>query len=110
MSITAGYWMITVRFRFDTILKPFINAPEIAMPAITVKNIPDKLYESLKMTAEKNHRSINSEILFCLEQQLQPRKIMPAEKLELIRSVRATVDKKKISAPEIRRAIKSGRP
>ena len=40
------------------------------MPAITVKNIPDDLYENLKLAAQVNHRSINSEIIACLEKEL----------------------------------------
>jgi len=38
------------------------------MPSITVKNIPDDLYKRLKLRAAANHRSINSEIIVCIEQ------------------------------------------
>ena len=38
------------------------------MATITVKNIPDALYEQLKQTAQLHHRSINSEIIVCIEQ------------------------------------------
>jgi plasmid stability protein len=37
------------------------------MPTITVKNIPTELYELLKQSAAANRRSINSEILTCIE-------------------------------------------
>ena len=37
------------------------------MATITVKNIPDDLYERLKEAAEINRRSINSEIIVCIE-------------------------------------------
>ena len=37
------------------------------MATITVKNIPDDVYEKLKRFAELNHRSINSEIIVCIE-------------------------------------------
>lgn len=33
----------------------------------TVKNIPPKIYEKLKKSAELNRRSINSEIIVCIE-------------------------------------------
>jgi len=38
------------------------------MTSITVKNIPEDLYERLKQRAEASHRSINSEIIVCIEQ------------------------------------------
>ena len=37
------------------------------MPAITVKNIPDDLYERLKESAQAHRRSINSEVIVCIE-------------------------------------------
>ena len=80
------------------------------MPAITVKNIPDKLYTALKASAESNHRSINSEILICLEQQLHPARMPPADRLERIQSLRASTGKKGFSSIDISKAIKSGRP
>ena len=43
------------------------------MPSLTIKNIPDELYVELKHTAEQHHRSINSEVIVCLEQSLLPR-------------------------------------
>ena len=44
------------------------------MRAITVKNIPDNLYQRLKQSATENRRSINSEILVCIEQTVQSQK------------------------------------
>ena len=40
------------------------------MPTLTVKNIPDALYERLKQSAAEHRRSLNSEILVCLERAL----------------------------------------
>ena len=37
------------------------------MATITVKNIPDEIYERLKGAASANRRSINREIIVCLE-------------------------------------------
>ena len=37
------------------------------MASITVKNIPADLYEHLKESAGANHRSLNGEIIACLE-------------------------------------------
>lgn len=36
------------------------------MPALTIKNIPESLFEQLKSAAELHRRSINSEILICI--------------------------------------------
>ena len=44
------------------------------MRAITVKNIPDNLYQRLKQSATENRRSLNSEILVCIERTVQSRK------------------------------------
>lgn len=38
------------------------------MTNVTVKNIPDTLYEQLKQAAQLHRRSINSEIIVCIEQ------------------------------------------
>ena len=40
-----------------------------AMATLTLKNIPDELHARLKESAERNRRSLNSEILFRLEGQ-----------------------------------------
>lgn len=47
------------------------------MPTITVRNIPTELYERLKWSAEVNRRSINSEIIVCIERALRSGKIDP---------------------------------
>lgn len=41
------------------------------MPTITVKNIPSDLYARLKQSAAENRRSINSEIIVCIERAVQ---------------------------------------
>jgi hypothetical protein len=40
------------------------------MPALTIKNIPDDLYIRLKEAARARRRSLNSEILYCVERTL----------------------------------------
>lgn len=47
------------------------------MPSLTVKNIPTELYERLKRSAEEHRRSINSEILVCLERALSSERMDP---------------------------------
>jgi len=59
------------------------------MSTITVKNIPPDLYEPLKMQATINRRSINSEIIIILEQQLAPKRIDPEQFLAEAHQLRA---------------------
>ena len=47
------------------------------MPSITLKNIPEKTYRQLKSAAKAHRRSINSEILTCVENSLQSSPIDP---------------------------------
>jgi len=47
------------------------------MPALTVKNIPKNSMKKLKLVADSHHRSLNSEILHCLETVLLRRKSVP---------------------------------
>jgi antitoxin FitA len=37
------------------------------MATLTVKNIPDDVYKRLKTQAARHHRSLNQEIIACLE-------------------------------------------
>ncbi|KAI9130977.1 FitA-like ribbon-helix-helix domain-containing protein [Acaryochloris sp. CCMEE 5410] len=80
------------------------------MANLTLKNIPDDLYELLKETANRNHRSINSELIACLEQMLLPNRLAPDQILANARAVRARVKTKKISAKDIADAKMMGRP
>jgi plasmid stability protein len=37
------------------------------MATLTLKDVPPKLHSALRKRAEKNRRSLNQEVLFCLE-------------------------------------------
>ena len=58
------------------------------MPALTVKNIPDALYEQLKESARAHRRSLNSEILYCVERTLVPYKFEVSDHLAIARRLR----------------------
>jgi plasmid stability protein len=58
------------------------------MATVTVKNIPDELYDRLKLIAEINRRSINSEIIMCIENTVISRPINLNEVLENARQLR----------------------
>ncbi|MDT8441853.1 MAG: Arc family DNA-binding protein [Desulfuromonadales bacterium] len=80
------------------------------MPALTIKNIPDTLYDKLKKTAQSHHRSLNSEIIHCLETVLAPKKIDVSERLQRAHRLRAVIPDGAISAADIDDAINQGRP
>lgn len=55
---------------------------------LTLKNVPDDIYERLKLAAQAHRRSINSEVIVCLESVLSARQITPAERLDRARRLR----------------------
>lgn len=79
------------------------------MPAITVKNIPDSLYSQLKQSAEVHHRSINSELIVCLEQVLTPQKIDKDILLSSAHSIRDRLNNFKVTEEELNNAKSAGR-
>jgi plasmid stability protein len=74
------------------------------MHSITVKNIPADIYESLKRSARRNRRSINSEIIVILEGSLQSKNIVPEEFLARARQIREKTANYEITDDEFKRA------
>lgn len=84
---------------------------EVAMSTnLTLKNIPDNIYDSLKQAALLNHRSLNSEVLACLEQILLPTRISPEARLERAKKLRSAFDNSHFHTEDIAAAIEQGRP
>lgn len=80
------------------------------MPAtMTLKNIPDEVYDRLKRSAEANRRSMNSEAIVCLEAVLLPTRITTAERLARARALRGTLPKGKFRARDIDALKREGR-
>lgn len=77
---------------------------------ITLKNIPDEIYESLKQAADAHHRSINSEAIACLERVLLPTKTSSEEQIARARQIREDLKGRKFKAADILKAIDAGRP
>ncbi|MGR3220262.1 MAG: FitA-like ribbon-helix-helix domain-containing protein [Candidatus Anammoxibacter sp.] len=78
------------------------------MQVITVKNIPDDIHKLLKDIAKLNHRSVNSEIIYCLEKYLKIVKIESGSILKKAQIVRSEI-KYRFSDTEIREAKNEGR-
>lgn len=79
------------------------------MASLTIKNIPDDLYDRLKQAASAHHRSVNSELIYCLESTLLPTKLTAAELTEAARALRGRVMAQSIDASEIDAAKNEGR-
>ncbi len=79
------------------------------MPGITLKNIPEALYQRLVDTARSHHRSLTKEILFALERHVQ----QPShDKMELLQRIRAVRDRysPNISETDVENWKGTGRP
>jgi hypothetical protein len=82
----------------------------IEVATVTVKNIPDDLYQRLKAVAEINRRSVNSEIIVCIERAVAGRRIDPERILENARFLRGLTAAHPISDEEFSQAKAEGRP
>ena len=60
---------------------------------LTLKNIPDVVYQRLKSSAKANRRSLNGEAIVCLENVLQPRDFHPEAFLQKVREMRSRMTK-----------------
>ena len=80
------------------------------MPSMTIKNIPEDLYQKLKSSAVANHRSLNGELIRILEERLCPKKLTAEEWIFRARKLREGVPAGKVSSEEISSAIEEGRP
>ena len=80
------------------------------MASITLKNIPEDLYELLRAQAETHHRSINSEMIHCLETVLRPNTIGVEERLARLRELRSRIQSGQFDTRGINAAIDRGRP
>ena len=77
---------------------------------LTLKNIPDTVYERLKASAELHRRSLNSEAIVCLESVLLPVRRTAEEHLVCARELRASLPQGKFSARDIDAAKRQRRP
>lgn len=66
---------------------------------LTLKNVPDEVYERLKASAESHRRSLNSEAIVCLEAVLLPSRVSVGERLARARSLRAALPKTRSKRP-----------
>lgn len=79
------------------------------MATLTIKNVPDELYQKLKESAEANRRSINSEVIYIIEQAVRPHRVNPDEILARARELREQLNVY-VTEEELNQAKDEGRP
>ena len=79
------------------------------MHSITIKNIPTDLYDKLKIKARENRRSINNEVINCLDRSLKSRQIDADEFISKIEFIHNKYKLPKITAKNLKEGIKEGR-
>jgi plasmid stability protein len=79
------------------------------MATLTIKNIPDHLYQNLKNQALSHHRSINSEVIVCLEKALEKNKPQLNIILKEARRLRTKTSKHKLTEKQLKNAKEQGR-
>lgn len=80
------------------------------MTSFTVKNIPPEIYKKLKKSAEINRRSINSEIIVCIENTVHSQAVDAGLILTKARKLRAHTKDFPITDDELTQAKIVGRP
>ena len=80
------------------------------MATLTIKNIPERLRQRLRESAEQHRRSINGEAIFCLEKALVGSRVDPEEFLARARALRARTPKVFATERDLRFAKNQGRP
>lgn len=80
------------------------------MATITIKNVPDELYEKLKETAAANRRSINSEVIHLIEQAVTARQLDPEAFIARARLLRERTVSYQLTDELLREARTAGRP
>jgi len=83
---------------------------ELSMTSITVKNIPPEIYEKLKRSAQLSHRSINSEIIACIERSVGSQPIDPDVLLTNARNLRERTSAYLITDQKYTHLKSKGRP
>ena len=77
---------------------------------LTLKNIPDSVYERLKASAEAHRRSLNSEAIVCLEAVLAVSSVTPGARLARARQLRSELSAAEFPARELDSLKRQGRP
>lgn len=91
-------------FYIDTIMVPS------DMPTLTLKNLPPETYRRLKEAARAHRRSLNSELIVCVERALGMRPASAEEIRRRAEELRARWQGPSLTLREIDRSKREGRP
>ncbi len=80
------------------------------MATLTVKNIPQSVVDRLKQRATLHRRSLNLEVITCLEAAVEARPVDPDALLAKIRSLRAKPNKIRLTDRLLTQLKAAGRP
>jgi plasmid stability protein len=82
---------------------------QLLMTNLTIKNVPNSLYQRLKEMAARNHRSLNSEVIVRLERSLATAPLDTEALLARARSIRERAELPYLSEAALREARDEGR-
>jgi plasmid stability protein len=80
------------------------------MPSITIKNIPEDLYERLKEAARTHRRSINSEVIVCIEKAIGSHKVDVEAEITAARALREKASDYYLTDDDLDQFKTEGRP
>ncbi len=79
------------------------------MPTLTIKGLPDPIYLRLKAQAEAHRRSLNGEIIVCLERAVSAARFDPKAWLADAHAFRDSLTIAPLTDRELREARQTGR-
>ena len=79
------------------------------MPTLTIKGLPDPIYQRLKEQADAHRRSLNGEIIVCLERAVSATRLDPLAWLSEARAFRQSLQIKPLTDRDLRAARRAGR-
>jgi hypothetical protein len=79
------------------------------MPTLTIKGMPLALYRRLKAAAAAHRRSLNGEIIVCLERATGVTAVAPADFLASVREARGQMAVRPLTRAEVQAAKVAGR-
>lgn len=80
------------------------------MPSFTIKDLPAPVHLRLKERAAMNHRSLNQEVIACLERAVGAERFDAEQWLREAEALRAGLKLKPLSDRELRAVRSAGRP
>ncbi len=80
------------------------------MANLSLKNVPADLHRKLKQRAREHHRSLNGEIIACLQETVAPRRFDADEAARRLRELGASYRGRPLGDDEIAALKSEGRP